>query len=473
MDKYKVCLVARGFTQIHGVNYHEMLAPVAKITSVCTILAITTQNNCEINAFDFHGAYLNGELDEGKDMYMEQPPEHETADRCIFILKLNKVLYGLKQGGCKWYNTLCCTLAKLGLKRAKTKYGVFYTHIRPDIILLAIHVNDCVLTGSKLALLTKFKQKISAIHKLTDMGPISWLLCIKVTCNRESRTLSLSQTSYIKSIVHHFNFNDLKPIFTPLDPTMQFSRNQCPQTIAEIMCKKNIPYCESIGSLMYAAIGTHPDITFMVSNLAQFQDNPGQVHWDAVKQIFCYLNGTKGLAPTYGGEGKKCGLQGFSDVDGASREHHHAITGFMFLVHGGTVYLNRKYNFTCPQMVSEICYFSLPFLGSEFHFSIFASKMFDDIHYFLSHFDQIYILNFGLLKCVLKSYKYCISGTHFNILTSQNIETADVTVVAATAVSMARGSTSRRLAAVWLTCLRIKALPWCADHPCSYCYPPP
>jgi hypothetical protein len=115
------------------------------------------------------------------------------------------------------------------------------------------------------------------------MGPISWLLGIKVTHDCKLRTFSLSQTSYIKSIICRFNLDNLKPISTPLNPTMQFSRNQCPQTIAEITCMKNIPYRESIGSLMYAAIGTHPDIAFTVSTLAQFQDNPGQVHWDAVK----------------------------------------------------------------------------------------------------------------------------------------------------------------------------------------------
>jgi hypothetical protein len=70
---------------------------------------------------------------------------------------------------------------KLGLKRAETDFSVFYTHIGGDIILLAIHIDDCVLTGSIVALLTEFKQKVSAIYKPTDLGPISWLLGIKVT----------------------------------------------------------------------------------------------------------------------------------------------------------------------------------------------------------------------------------------------------------------------------------------------------
>jgi hypothetical protein len=86
------------FHQIHGVNYYETFAPVTKLTSVCTILAIAAQNDWEIDVFDFHGAYLNGKLDEGEDVYMEQPPEYEMANQHTFVLKLQKALYGLKQG---------------------------------------------------------------------------------------------------------------------------------------------------------------------------------------------------------------------------------------------------------------------------------------------------------------------------------------------------------------------------------------
>jgi hypothetical protein len=242
----------------------------------------------------------------------------------------------------KWYNTLCRTLTKLGLKRAEADFGVFYAHIGGDIILLAIHVNDCVLTGSNVALLTEFKQKVSAIYKLTDLGPISWLLGIKVTRDHPTKTLHLSQTSYIESIVCRFNFDDLKPVSTPLDPTMQFTKSQCPQTISDIVRMKNIPYREGIGSLMYASVGTWPDIAFAVSTLAQFSENPGQVHWDAIKHIFRYLDGTKKLALTYRGNGKGWGLGGFSDADGASQEHQHAITGYAFLIDGGAVSWSSK-----------------------------------------------------------------------------------------------------------------------------------
>jgi hypothetical protein len=105
---------------------------------------------------------------------------------------------------------------------------------------------------------------------------------------------------------------------------------------------KNIPYREGIGSLMYASVGTRPDIAFAVSTLAQFSENPVQVHWDAIKHVFCYLNGMKKLALTYRGNGKGQGLEGFSDANGALQEHRHAITGYAFLIDGGAVSWSSK-----------------------------------------------------------------------------------------------------------------------------------
>ena len=96
---------------------------------------------------------------------------------------------------------------------------------------------------------------------------------------------------------------------------------------------KNVLYREAVGSLMYAAMGTRPDIAFATSTVAQFCDNPGWVHWEAVKRIFRYLIGTKKLELVYGGEER--GLVGYVDADGASQEHRRAISGYIFMVNVG------------------------------------------------------------------------------------------------------------------------------------------
>ena len=80
-----------------------------------------------------------------------------------------------------------------------------------------------------------------------------------------------------------FNFMDLKPFSMPMDPSIRFLKDQCPQTPEEVVDMHKVPYHEAIGSLNYCAVATHPDIAFPVSLLAQFMENPGHIHWEAVK----------------------------------------------------------------------------------------------------------------------------------------------------------------------------------------------
>ncbi|PSR87021.1 hypothetical protein PHLCEN_2v5279 [Hermanssonia centrifuga] len=283
IDKYKARLVAQGFTQVYGVDYFETFAPVAKIASIRLVLAITARDGWEVQSFDFNSAYLNSVLNDDKEIYLEQPPQFPLKDPKLHVLRLKKALYGLKQGGRKWYEHLCIALADLGFKRAEADYCVFYTKVGESLVLLAIHVDDCIITGNSSTLISQYKRQLGDKYSLTDLGPVSWLLGIKVTRDLEARTLSLSQHAYIDSILARFNFTDLKPSSIPMDPNIQFLKSQCPMSLVDIARMRKIPYREAIGSLMYAAVGTRPDISFAVSTLAQFSHNPGWIHWEAVK----------------------------------------------------------------------------------------------------------------------------------------------------------------------------------------------
>jgi len=339
ISKWKARLVARGFTQVYGVDYFETFAPVAKLASIRTILAIAARNNWDISMFDFHSAYLNGELDE--DIYMEQPPYYETADRGRYVVKLNKTLYGLKQAGKKWYDSLCRSLADIGFKKTEADPAVFFVHAGNHVVILAIHVDDSTMTGSSVTLQNEYKARINAKFQLTDLGPISWLLGLAITRDRASRTLSLSQHSYIDTLLRRFNLEDCKPLAQPLDPHVQFSKDQCPTTVEEKAAMKAVPYREAVGALNWVAVGTRPDISFAVGQLAQYMENPGRVHWEAVKRVLRYLKGTRDWKLVYGG-GDARGLEGFADADGATQEHRRAISGYVILVDGGAVSWGSK-----------------------------------------------------------------------------------------------------------------------------------
>src|SRR5271156_3496535 len=81
IEHYKEILVAKGFMQVHGVDYYDMWAPVVKLASIRLLLAIAAQNSWPVDMFDFHSAFLNGERDSDKEVFMEQPLGFEERDR--------------------------------------------------------------------------------------------------------------------------------------------------------------------------------------------------------------------------------------------------------------------------------------------------------------------------------------------------------------------------------------------------------
>lgn len=341
IEKYKARLVARGFTQIHGVDYYETYAPVARLASFRLLLAMANKNGWPADTFDFDSAYLNSVLSDDEVIYLEQPPEISMAQPWKSVFRLHKALYGLKQGARNWYESLKGGLEQIGFKRTETDHGVFVKKWADGrLVAVGIHVDDCLTTGSSQKLLDEFKRQVNGKYKMTDLGPCKWLLGVKVTRDMQARTIALSQHAYVDSIVTRFNFDDLKPSAIPIDPAVPLRKSQSPTTLADIAKMKNVPYREAVGSLMYAAMGTRPDIAFATSTVAQFLENPGWIHWEAVKRIFRYLKGTRDLSLVYGG--KKEDLQGWVDADGASQEHRRAISGYVFMVDGGAISWSSK-----------------------------------------------------------------------------------------------------------------------------------
>jgi len=339
-DKYKACLVTQGFSQIYGMDYLDTYSPVAKLASFWTILALAACFDWEVECFNFNSAYLNGELEELEEIYMEQPPGYEEGGK-DFVKRLRKALYGLKQAGHRWYNTFKHELADLGFCASTADPGVFYAWIKGSILVIAAHVDDCAMTGHSGKLITIYKAKLNDKFPLTDLRPINSLLRIQVTCDRAACTIMLSQTSYINTILSWFSLTDAKAYPTPMVPTASYSTHNSPSSPTDLACMCKVPYCEAIGSLMYAAIATCPDIAFAMPTLSRFLENPGEAHWQAVKCVFHYLAGTYDHTLTYGAERHE--LLGYTDADGASQEHRHAISGYAFLIDGGAVsWMSRK-----------------------------------------------------------------------------------------------------------------------------------
>jgi len=104
---------------------------------------------------------------------------------------------------------------------------------------------------------------------------------------------------------------------------------------SELKLMRGIPYLEAVGSLMYPSLGTRLDITFAVTFLSQFMQNPGMPHWEAVKCVLRYLKGTIEYRLVLGH--LKKGLESFLDSYHASQMHRRSISGYMFTIDGGAI----------------------------------------------------------------------------------------------------------------------------------------
>ncbi len=235
---------------------------------------------------------------------------------------------------------MCKALEDLGFWITHADPGLFLYNSGDDMLILAVHVDDCILTGNSPQLMDNFKHQIHECYTITDLGPIHWILGIKVTHNHSMHTISLSQSSYIDTVLSHFKMDSTNPVGCPMAPSAIFTKDQSPTEAQELDHMHKVPYREAIGSLMYLAVTTHPDITFSITTLSQFLNNPGVPHWEGVKQIMRYIIGIKSYELTYGTD--QHSLIGYADVDGASQPHHHAISGYAFMLDGGAVSWSLK-----------------------------------------------------------------------------------------------------------------------------------
>ena len=125
-----------------------------------------------------------------------------------------------------------------------------------------------------------------------------------------------------------------------MDPAIRLSTAQSPLMTEEYTVMKHVPYHEAVRSLMYATLGTCPDICYAVQTVSKFNMKPRLAHWEAVKWIFRYLIGTKDLWLSYGSLMKE--LQGYADADSSMNEDHKAISGYAFMINEGSVSWSTK-----------------------------------------------------------------------------------------------------------------------------------
>ena len=328
-------LVAQGFSQVPGIDFDETYSPTIRFTSIRLILALACRYNLELRHIDVKGAYLNGILED--EVYMKQPEGFVEKGKEHLVCKLNKGIYGLKQSGRVWHETLRREMEKLGFKSGEADTTIFFRFKQGVVEIAGWYVDDGLLATSSAESMEHMITDIKGSFDIQDLGEPDRLLGIKITRDRELGTIHISQPSFINTIARRFDITSGRAIASPMDSSTDLrTSTNTDETI-------DVPYASLIGSINYCAISTRPDIAFATNKCAQFTSSPTLSHWEAARRIVRYLLNTRDYGITYrqegnGAEGYAHNLAGFTDADFAGDVNgRKSTTGWVFTFNGAPI----------------------------------------------------------------------------------------------------------------------------------------
>lgn len=347
----KTRFVAKGYSQREGIDFHDIYAPVVRMVTIRTILAIANLLDWEIAGMDFVQAFVHGELQET--LYMQPPPGSEAA-KLGRICRLRKTLYGLKQSAREWSERLATDLIAIGFHRSEEDDELFVlldNNGRP-IAYIAVWVDDCIMACESIKTRDDIWQMLNQRNlEFTRNEVLTQVLNIDINRDRKNRILSIGQPKYCEKMLETFGMggDDVKPTSTPQSTAVKLDKSMCPSTQDEQDDMKPYPYRKLVGTLLHLTMTTRPDLARAVGELCKYMANPGKKHWEAAKHVLRYVKGTtevgivmnaRSVDHQWGASGRLLlsnALHVYVDASYADDEKSRSTAGFVAMLAGATV----------------------------------------------------------------------------------------------------------------------------------------
>ncbi|CAH9140526.1 unnamed protein product [Cuscuta epithymum] len=180
IDRYKARLVVCGNRQVQGIDYTETFAPVAKMVTVRTILAVASSRHWELHQMDVDNAFLHGDLHE--EVYMHLPPGYSSSTPGK-VCRLLRSLYGLRQAPRCWFSKLTSFLRAYGFCQSHADYSLFTLRRDSHILCVLVYVDDLLITGNDHGMIIEFKSYLARSFPVKDLGLMKYFLGIEVARN--------------------------------------------------------------------------------------------------------------------------------------------------------------------------------------------------------------------------------------------------------------------------------------------------
>jgi len=335
--KHKARLCAHGGMQVAGEHYWDTYSPVVQMNTVRLLLTLSLLLGMKSRSVDFTLAFTQAPIDQ--EMYIDLPIGFDVdGNKDEYVLQLKKTLYGLKQAGLNWFDTLKTHLISIGFRQSTTDPCCFY---RGDLILIC-YVDDCLIFCHDENKINAFVNELHSKFTLTDEGDVATYLGIDVKKRQREggsateMEYSLTQPHLTKRIIEFIALSDSKLHTTPAEEKVLLNKDE-----EGPVRTYQWSYRSVMGMLNYLC-GTRPDILFAVHQCARFCEHPKLSHEKAVKRIVRYLKRT----PTEGivlrpdsSRGIQCYVDadfagGWSSADADDPSSVYSRTGYIIMYAG-------------------------------------------------------------------------------------------------------------------------------------------
>jgi hypothetical protein len=214
----------------------------------------------------------------------------------------------LKQAGRQWYQKVHEQFTSIGFVRLEADHSIFQRGEGDNLLFVAVYVNDMLLFCKLINIIMFFKKQITTVFPTMDLGEVRWILNMEIVHDQNACTITLSKEQYIETILDRHGMSTCNIVATPTVVSQKLVKLE----EAEVDVWE---YQSSLGALMYAMLGTHPELAHCVTILSQHSMTPGHEHLTALKCVFQYLRETSAAKLMYKGTPTALTLVGYTYAD--------------------------------------------------------------------------------------------------------------------------------------------------------------
>ena len=322
VDKFKCRLVARGFMLRPNIDYADAFSPVARTNSLRLFVKLSVDRGHTRTSIDFKTAYLNAPINETIYLLptegMDCPPGH--------VYQLGKALYGIPQAGRSWNSILTELLTTKGLKQCVSDPCLFVADA--GNLMVIVYVDDVIISSLHQETGQTLIKELEEVFEIGEKGPVDWYLGISF--DDRGNYVRMSQKDYVDKMLTKYAVDLSRTEDTPMNDKIKLIKNDQDELDLTFDIKGKV------GSLMYLAVCTRPDISYAVSVIARMSNHPSRTVCNAINHLFAYLNKNKDLGIVFIQE-ENTEEEGYCDSDYAGDENDFKSTSGIAIFLGLTI----------------------------------------------------------------------------------------------------------------------------------------